>query len=127
MQSLWWVWFLGIETLILQPRKISSEGSRTIPRKFAPSKFPALQYYIPHSSQPAIIYQPLTHRSRSSPPQRSRTPPRSRSQERVERDKKRHHDREKEREDTARDEEDYEERMRQRKLRSRDKAYREVS
>ena len=33
MQSLWWVWFFGIETCLLR-------ASRAILRKFAPSKIP---------------------------------------------------------------------------------------
>ena len=74
-----------------------------------------------------IIIAPhiILNRSRS-PRRRSRTPPRSRSQERAERERRQASEREREREDTARDEEDYEERMRQRKQRIRDKAYKEV-
>ena len=83
------------------------------------SIFCAPQYTVVIHPCPSHIH--MLHRSRS-PRRRSRTPPRSRSQERAEREKKR----QKEKEDTAKDEDDHEERMRQRKLRAMEKAYKEV-
>ncbi len=52
MQSLWWVWFFGIETCLLR-------ASRAIPRKFAPSKIPRYTVSVVFSVHWFTVIDPL--------------------------------------------------------------------